>query len=157
MHSCAPQPEEVTLSAARSDEFEELVRLRIEAMRESLERIGRFDPARARERFRASFAPAFTRHILWQGEKVGFVAASPTPEGLSLDHLYLAPAHQGRGIGSAVLAIVFAEADAAGLTLRVGALRESASQRFYLRHGFVPAEEGEWDIYYLRPARGARE
>jgi GNAT superfamily N-acetyltransferase len=157
MPSRNPQPEAITLSAARPDDFEELLRLRLEAMRESLERIGRFDPARARERFRASFAPAFTRHILWQSERVGFVAVSPAPEGLSLDHLYLAPGHQGRGIGSAVLAIVLAEADAAGLALRVGALRESDSQRFYLRHGFVPAEEGEWDIYYVRPALVARE
>ena len=41
--------------AAASD-LEQLVQLRIEAMRESLERIGRFDPARARERFSGPFA-----------------------------------------------------------------------------------------------------
>jgi GNAT superfamily N-acetyltransferase len=144
---------EVVLMAAGPEEFEELVCLRIEAMRESLERIGRFDPVRARERFRASFAPEFTRHILWKGERVGFVAVSPARDGLSLDHLYVAPRRQGAGIGSAVLALVFAEADAAGLALRVGALRESDSHRFYLRHGFLRSEEGEWDIYYVRPPR----
>jgi len=156
MRSHDPQSGELSLSAAHADEFEELLSLRIEAMRESLERIGRFDPARARERFRGSFAPQLTRHIVWNGERVGFVAVSPTPAGLSLDHLYVAPRHQGSGIGSAVLAIVFAEADAAGLALRVAALRESDSNRFYLRHGFVRSEDGEWDIYYVRPPRLAR-
>lgn len=147
---------EIALLAARSDDFEELVCLRIEAMRESLERIGRFDPVRARERFRVGFAPELTRHILCNGERVGFVAVSPVPSGLSLDHLYVAPRHQGGGIGSAVLAIVLAEADAAGLAVRVGALRESDSHRFYVRHGFIRSEEGEWDIYYVRQPRVAR-
>ncbi|MEO8178103.1 MAG: GNAT family N-acetyltransferase [Deltaproteobacteria bacterium] len=153
MPSHDPQSGVVTLIASHSDELEELVSLRIEAMRESLERVGRFDPVRARERFRGSFAPELTRHILWQGERVGFVAVSPAPDGLRLDHLYVAPRHQGSGIGSAVLAIVFAEADAAGLALRVGALRQSDSNRFYLRHGFVRSEESEWDIYYVRQPR----
>ena len=41
----------VVFVAAEPSDFESLVALRIEAMRESLERIGRFDPVRARERF----------------------------------------------------------------------------------------------------------
>ena len=35
-------------------------------------------------------------------------------------------------------------------SLRVGALRASAANRFYLRHGFVPDGEGEFDLYYRR-------
>ncbi|RQT13111.1 hypothetical protein [Burkholderia contaminans] len=31
-----------------------------------------------------------------------------------------------------------------------GALRGSDSNRFYARHGFVQADEAEWDIYYMR-------
>ena len=34
------------------------------------------------------------------------------------------------------------------------ALKHSDANRFYLRHGFVLKAEGEWDLYYLRPARG---
>ena len=143
----------VTLSPARADEFESLVLLRIEAMRESLERIGRFDPARARERFRAGFTPQFTRHISLDEARVGFVTVQPSVHGLSLDHLYLLPDSQRLGIGSRALAIVFGEADVQGLALRVGALRGSDSNRFYLRHGFVLVEEAEWDLYYLRSAR----
>jgi len=120
-------------------------------MRESLERVGRFDPQRARDRFLAHFDPAFTRHVLADGERIGFVVVRPCDEGLLLDHLYLLPRAQGRGIGAAVLADVLARADASGLPVRVGALRGSDANRFYERHGFVMTERGEWDNHYVRP------
>lgn len=142
--------EPVTLRPTSTDDVEELVALRIVAMRESLERIGRFDPERARQRFVSGFVPEQTRHIVLRGERVGFVAVKPSSDGLFLDHLYVHPRFQGRGIGSAVLAILFSEADTLRLSLRVGALRESASNRFYLRHGFTQVEETDWDIYYVR-------
>ncbi len=83
---------------------------------------------------------------------MGFVSVRPTPAGLMLEHLYVRPRDQRKGVGAAVLAKVFEEADAAGLPLRVGALRESESNTFYVRHGFVFMEVGEWDNYYVRPA-----
>ena len=63
----------ITFTAVVIEDFENLVALRIEAMRESLERIGRFDPARARERFRSGFSPEDTRYIIWEDKRVGFV------------------------------------------------------------------------------------
>ena len=139
------------LTPAEPADFEALLALRIDAMRESLERIGRFDPARARARFQAGFSPQHTRHIQVDGRRVGFVVVKPQPDHVLLDHLYVEPGMQGRGIGAAVLARVFAEADALGLPVRVGALRDSGSNRFYLRHGFVLVEQAEFDNYYLRP------
>jgi hypothetical protein len=68
---------QLALVDATPDDFEALVALRIAAMRESLERIGRFDPVRARERFAAGFAAACTRHIEANGERVGFVVVKP--------------------------------------------------------------------------------
>lgn len=41
----------VTFCAAEAADAEALVALRIRALRESLERLGRFDPVRSRERF----------------------------------------------------------------------------------------------------------
>ena len=136
-----------------------LAELRAAAMRESLERVGRFDALRVRQRFLDNFAPEWTRHIVdisaRVGVQVGFVVvrpdtAAPALPGWLLDHLYIAPAHQGRGIGAAVLAQVFATADVRGQRLRVGALKHSAANRFYLRHGFTPCGESEWDTYYER-------
>ena len=122
-------------------------------MRESLEHLGRFDPQRARLRFLAGFDPAHTRHLRVDGERAGFVVLRPNGQDeLLLDHLYVLPHQQGRGVGAAVLREVFAQADASASRVRVGALRESAANRFYARHGFVLVERGEWDNYYLRQA-----
>lgn len=146
----------VTLSSAVADDFEALVAIRIAAMRESLARIGRFDPVRARERFLAGFAPEYTRHIVAQGQRVGFVVTKPTADVLHLDHLYILPAWQGQGIGASVLQLIILEAEALGLPIRVGALRESASNRFYVRHGFELVEQAEFDNYYILAAKNQR-
>jgi hypothetical protein len=47
---------------------------------------------------------------------------------------------------------ILQEADRLGLAVSLGALRDSDSNRFYRRHGFVQTGESEWDIDYLRPA-----
>ncbi|MDO8272773.1 MAG: GNAT family N-acetyltransferase, partial [Gammaproteobacteria bacterium] len=121
-------------------------------MRESLERVGRFDPQRARDRFLSGFSPDHTFHILLLGERVGFYVVKPEASGLLLDHLYVRPSHQSKGIGAAVLAEVFELADQTGVSVRVGALKESDSNSFYVRHGFVLVEQGEFDNYYVRQA-----
>jgi len=146
-------PENLVLTPASAADFELLVGLRIEAMRESLERIGRFDRSRARERFRNSFSPEHTRHIQVGENRVGFVVVKPLDDALLLDHLYVHPGFQGYGIGAAVLERIFEEADAAHLPVRVTALKESDSNRFYMRHGFEKVGEEEWDIHYVRAAK----
>jgi ribosomal protein S18 acetylase RimI-like enzyme len=140
----------ITLSGAVAKDVEALVAIRLAAMRESLERIGRFDPVRARTRFLTDFEPEHTRHIVAHGQRVGFVVIKPTADALHLDHLYILSAWQGQGMGASVLRLVFSEADALGLPIRVGALRESASNRFYARHGFELIERKEFDNYYVR-------
>ena len=135
-----------------ADDAEALVAIRLAAMRESLERLGRFDPQRARDRFVAGFDAAWTRHVVVDGQRVGFVVVRPQGDGLRLDHLYIAPAAQGRGIGAEVMADVLADADARGLRVRVTALRESAANRFYERRGFALVDRTEWDNHLERPA-----
>jgi GNAT superfamily N-acetyltransferase len=144
---------ELALAPARDEDFEALLSLRLAAMRESLERVGRFDPQRARERLSRGFQPAHTRHILRGGELVGFVVVVPRDDGWLLDHLYIHPGAQGEGIGSWVLGQVLLEADAAHAPVSVTALKHSDANRFYQRHGFELQAEGEWDWYYLRAAR----
>jgi GNAT superfamily N-acetyltransferase len=140
----------VVLVAARDADAAALADIRVVAMRESLERVGRFDERRARERLLSDFSAAHTRVILFNERRVGLVVVRPDGDGLLLDHLYVLPEAQGKGIGATVLAQVFAEADVQGKAIRVGALRESDSNRFYLRHGFRLVEVGEWDNYYVR-------
>jgi GNAT superfamily N-acetyltransferase len=145
-----PPPVNIAFPNTTQPDAETLVAIRIAAMRESLERIGRFDPQRARERFLSTFDPALCRFITVDGVRVGFIVIHPEADHWLLDHFYILPEHQGKGIGAAVLQDVFANADAQSMPIRLGALRGSDSNRFYQRHGFVQTDEAEWDIYYVR-------
>jgi ribosomal protein S18 acetylase RimI-like enzyme len=67
-------------------------------------------------------------------------ANSPPPGSFEM-HLWMLgvhPAHQGRGIGSALLAMYHAMADSADYTVYLEAA-ESRSRALYLRHGYVDA------------------
>lgn len=143
--------EALSLTPADDGDFESLLSLRLAAMQESLQRLGRFDPQRARERLSRAFEPEFTRHIVHAGDRVGFVVVLPQPDHLVLDHLYITPQAQGLGIGSWVMAQVLDQADAAHLPVKVTALKLSDANRFYQRHGFVLQAESDWDMHYLRP------
>ncbi len=140
----------VKFSAVSMADFEELVALRIAAMLESLERVGRFDPERARERLRKSFYPEYSEFIVLDGQRIGFYTFRPAADGFHLDHLYLHPGSQSRGVGSHVLRHLLSQADARQIPVHLGALRDSPSNRFYQRHGFTQTAEDEWDIYYNR-------
>lgn len=126
-----------------------LVAIRIEAMRESLERVGRFDAVRARERFLSSFQPLDTRFILLNGEVAGFVVIKTEGDFLILDHLYIRPIFHRQGIGAFVLQELFTRAIAENKPVRVGALKGSESNQFYARHGFRLVEAAEFDNYYV--------
>lgn len=140
----------IKFEVATQSDAEALADIRAVAMRESLEGIGRFNPQRARDRFLSSFIPSFTRIIFISEEKVGFIVVKPDGPSLLLDHLYIEPEHQSFGIGQIVLDEIFKEADKLNLSVRVGALKESDSNNFYKRNGFVLIEESDFDNYYIR-------
>lgn len=148
--------EGVTLEPADEADAAALAEGRVAAMRESLERLGRFDPERARQRFLQGFVAAETWHVRAGGRRVGVLVLRRGADGLRLDHLYIWPEHQGRGLGAAVLRQVAAQADRERLPVRLTALKGSRSNGFYRRHGYRPAGESEWDLHYQRPPAAGR-
>ena len=141
----------VTFSEVTEADFDELAALRIAAMRASLEQVGRFDPERARERLRKSFYSEHSGFVILDGQRIGFYTFRPADDGFHLDHLYVHPSCQSRGVGSFVIRRLLSQSDTRRKPVRLGALRDSPSNRFYQRHGFVRTAEDEWDIYYIRP------
>ncbi|WOC16432.1 hypothetical protein MP213Fo_19150 [Pseudochrobactrum sp. MP213Fo] len=135
-------------SAATPEDFDRLFELRLIIMRESLERIGRFDPQRARERFSNSYRPACTRLINIKEQLAGCVALGLEQDHLLLEHFYLAPEFQGCGLGSAVLSNLLCEAQQQNKSVRLSVLQQSHAARFYEKHGFQKTGEDEWDVYY---------
>ena len=147
--------EAIAFAPAAESDFERLLDLRIRVLRPHLERVGRFDPGRARRYFREGDDPTHLRLILVDGRFAGCVALKPDGDGLVLEHFYLDDGFQGRGIGAAVLRRLLAEADAAGRPVRLGVLKGSPAARLYERHGFAWAHAEPFDDYYRRGPGGA--
>jgi GNAT superfamily N-acetyltransferase len=146
-----PTPaDEPGLHPVRPGDFEDLLALRIRAMRPSLETIGRFHPERARERLASTFVPQHMHHLVRGGQRVGAVTLRPTPEALVVDHLYIEPAHQRTGVGAWVMDWACASADLRRLPPELEALRGSDSNCFYLRHGMVEVGADDLHVAYRR-------
>ena len=145
-------PSKWHLQPVQPQDFEAMLAIRIEALRPSLERLGRFDPVRARERFAAGFTPAHMRHIEVDSVRVGFITLRPDdgvlPLSLKLDHLYLKTHAQGAGAGTWALNWAKAQAAAAQRDISLSALKQSDANRFYVRHGFVLVGQSEFDLDY---------
>lgn len=135
---------------ATVDDLDPLADLRAEVLRPDLERLGRFDPVRVRQRLRDHFDPAHTWIIEADGELVGSVALRPDGDERWLEHFYLAPAAQGGGIGSAVLRETLERAGTA--TAKLVVLRGSRAQRLYERHGFTTVDDDGVDVTMVRHA-----
>lgn len=142
------------LRATEPADVDVLVELRATVMRPDLERLGRFDEYRVRQRLRDSLSPRYTSVIEVDGELAGCVTVRPTREGQRLEHFYLAPQHQGRGLGSAVLRVLLARTDAQGADVRLDVLQGSAARRLYERHGFTSEAQDPVDVRMVRVAGG---
>ncbi|MGW2570864.1 N-acetyltransferase family protein [Streptomyces sp. NPDC001537] len=139
------------LRGAVAADLEVIAELRAAVMRSDLERLGRYDEYRVRQRLRDSFSPQYTSVIMFGGEFAGCVTVRPAEGRLWLEHFYLVPHCQGRGLGSAVLRTVLQRADAQGLTVGLNVLQGSAARRLYERHGFVVEAEDPVDVFMMRP------
>jgi len=111
------------------------------------------------EEDRAFFAHAIVEREVWIADEDGAVLGLAAIHGDELSHLYVAPEHQGSGIGTELMERVKRERPA-GFTLWVFQQNEGA-RRFYERHGLRLVRETDGSgndertpdaLYEWRPA-----
>jgi len=136
----------------REEDFERLLALRIDVMREHLERVFRYKPSRARRIFREHFDEPGMRLILVGVARAGCVGFRIGRDEIKLDSFYLDRPLHNSGLGTTILKVLLAEADALGLPVRLEVLTGSGADRLYLRHGFVKISEDAIEGHYERPA-----
>lgn len=136
------------ITPCRQADGVELACLRERAMRASLEAVGRYDPVRVKQRFLGTFNPDNTKKIMHEGCIAGFFVVLNKADHIYLDHLYVDPAFQSKKIGAAALSRVMKLAQEKAKPIRLGALKQSRANKFYLAHGFQKTHEGEFDNYY---------
>ena len=132
-------------------DFEPLLTLRIEVMREHLERVFRYKPSRARRLFREHFDEPGMRLILQGDTRIGCVGFRTADDCLKIDSFYLERRFHNSGLGTTILKALLAEADAQKKPVRLEVLTGSKADRFYLRHGFVMLRQDEIEAEYERP------
>jgi GNAT superfamily N-acetyltransferase len=131
-------------------DVEVIAELRAVVMRPDLERLGRFDEHRVRQRFRDAFVARHLSIIEAEDRFAGCVALRPAEDGHWLEHFFIAPELQGLGLGSAVLRGLLARTDADGELVRLNVLQGSAARRLYERHGFSVESEDSVDVFMVR-------
>jgi GNAT superfamily N-acetyltransferase len=147
--------QEWRIRPASGADVEAAAELRAVVLRADLERLGRYDERRVRQRLRDGFEPAHTWVVEVGGAFAGCVALRPDRDAHWLEHFYLAPEVQGGGIGTAVLRGLLERCDRAGTRVRLNVLRGSPARRLYERHGFVLEREETVDVFLMRePALG---
>ncbi|MCM3695236.1 GNAT family N-acetyltransferase [Microbacterium oleivorans] len=139
-----------TLRPSTPDDASWIAELRAVVLRPDLERLGRYDETRVRQRFLDAFDPALTRIIVVDGADAGSIAVRPSSDGTWLEHFYLAAHLQGAGIGTEVLHATLAEHHP--LPWRLNVLQGSPARRLYDRHGFALETEDEVDVFLVRHA-----
>ncbi|MFD4247939.1 GNAT family N-acetyltransferase [Streptomyces sp. NPDC058525] len=135
---------------ASVSDVEDVAELRAQVLRADLERLGRYDEQRVRQRLRDGFDPAHTWVIEVGGAFAGCVALRPAEDAHWLEHFYLAPRLQGSGIGSGVLRRLLERCDRRAVPVRLNVLQGSAARRLYERHGFSVEAEDPVDVFMVR-------
>lgn len=141
------------LRPAVPGDVEVIAELRAVVMRPDLERLGRYDEHRVRQRLRDSFSPLHTSVIEAGGAFAGCVTLRPAGDGWWLEHFYLHPRRQGRGLGSAVLRALLERTDTERVPVRLHVLQGSPARRLYERHGFTEQSQDPIDVTLMRPPR----
>ncbi|MEV6055148.1 GNAT family N-acetyltransferase [Streptomyces sp. NPDC052107] len=141
---------------ASAADVEAVAELRAVVLRADLERLGRYDEHRVRQRLREGFAPDHTWVIEVGGVLAGCVALRQADDAHWLEHFYLDPTLQGRGIGAAVLRLLLERCDRDGTRVRLNVLRGSRAQRLYERHGFGVEAEDPVDVFMVREPASAQ-
>lgn len=125
-----------------------IAELRAVVLKDDLERLGRYDPVRVRQRFLDGFDTELTQIILVDGEAVGSIAVRPAIDGQWIEHFYIDPAQQGRGLGGSVLTEIMRR-NADSRAFRLNVLTGSPAQRLYLRHGFTVDSQDPIDVFMV--------
>lgn len=133
-----------TLRPAAQTDHDFLYQLHIAAIRDAVEATWGWDEAFQRRYFEEHWDPGPRQIIVVDGQDVGMVQVETYQDEIFLALIEVAPAWQGKGIGSAVIRDVQARAREGGLPVTLHVLKANPkARRLYERLGFVVVEERE--------------
>lgn len=144
-----------TLRPATAADYAFLRALHRATMRDYVDQTWGWDEASQAARFEETFDPARQQIIVAAGEDIGVLIVERRPDALFLAEIAIHPTRQGRGLGTAVIADILADARRHGLPVALQVLRVNPARRLYERLGF--AITGETATHHLMRAPADRK
>jgi ribosomal protein S18 acetylase RimI-like enzyme len=145
-----------TLRQATASDYSLIYQLHIEAMRDVVTRQYGWNEAIVSAMFREWFDPTMIRLILVDDQPAGFLAVRYDLLEVDLSNIEIAPAYQGRGLGTAAVRAVLDDAQKRGQPVRLSVLKINRARRLYERLGFATFDETE-NHYRMRAGDSSRE
>lgn len=132
--------EELSIRKADAVDSDFVFAVKKAAFREYVEQVDGWDDTHQRGLHNKRFDSQDFRIIQFQGNDVGFFSTSCTSDSLKVYQLFIHPEYQGRGIGSACMTRILA--DAAGKDVNLQVLKINIRGiAFYQRLGFSIIDE----------------
>jgi ribosomal protein S18 acetylase RimI-like enzyme len=145
----APKTYELRPALAADSDF--VYRVKKAALGRYVEETWGWNEAEQRAYHAREFNPRLMEVISVEGQAVGTLQVTRSKGAILLDAIYLLPRFQRQGIGTSVMLDLMAEADRAGLPIRLHVLKVNPARNLYERLGFRTT--GETDHYYLMERR----
>jgi ribosomal protein S18 acetylase RimI-like enzyme len=141
---------EYTLRPARDDDFEFLYRLRSAALGPYVAQIWGWNEDEQRQRFAHHFDSAQYR-IVRREKDIGAIAVEEREHEIYLSNIELLPEYQRKGIGTALMGAVLAEAGRKNLPVSLQVFKINPARHLYERLGFQITGETETHYQMCRP------
>ena len=134
--------EELNIRKADAVDSDFVFAVKKAAFREYVEQVEEWDDTHQRELHNNRFDSQDVRIIQFQETDVGFFSTSCSSNSLRVHQLFIHPEYQGRGIGSACMTRILADADATGKAVNLQVLKINIRGiAFYQRLGFSIVDE----------------
>ncbi|MEP2641557.1 GNAT family N-acetyltransferase [Roseobacter sp.] len=130
------EPPEFDLRPARLDDFEFTRRLYIASMQPLLTALNAWNRDTIEAAFRSYFDLSEIKIVVVNGVDIGWQQVSITEDALCLDQLHLVPESRCRGIGTALIGAIVADARAQKKDVTLSFVNGNRAHALYRRLGF---------------------
>ena len=135
------------LRQATEADYAFLYSLHTATMKEYVAQTWGWDETIQQAMFRDKFDPGRSHIVEVNGRSVGVLSVERRPLTLFLANLQILPEAQGRGLGTAIIGTLLAQASASGTSVTLQVLKVNPARHLYERLGFVIV--GETTTHYL--------
>ena len=134
--------EELSIRKADAVDSDFVFAVKKDAFREYVEQVEGWDDTHQRGLHNKRFDSQDFRIIQFQGNDVGYFSTSCTSDSLKIHQFFIHPEYQDRGIGSACMSLILADASGSGKAVNLQVLKINIRGiAFYQRLGFSIIDE----------------